>query len=126
MGKEYLIDSNVFIDIFSKRIPDKGLDFLKGIQFSASVITQIEVLGYKSITTAESEFFSQFVNIANIYNVDHDVALHAIQLRARYKIKLPDLLIAATAIRYDLTLITRNISDFKKIDLLQILDPYSI
>ncbi|MBK8704770.1 MAG: PIN domain-containing protein [Saprospiraceae bacterium] len=36
------------------------------------------------------------------------------KLRKQYKIKLPDAIIAATALVYDLTLVTRNISDFQK------------
>jgi len=44
----------------------------------------------------------------------------------KYKIKLPDAIIAATAIVYDLILVTRNISDFKNIDGLHVVDPHML
>ncbi|WP_198675460.1 PIN domain-containing protein [Pleomorphovibrio marinus] len=37
--------------------------------------------------------------------------------------KLPDEIIAATALTYDLTLLTRNIGDFKKIEGLKVTNP---
>jgi predicted nucleic acid-binding protein len=40
------------------------------------------------------------------------------------KIKLLDALIAATAIVYQLTLVTRNVGDFNKINGLNLLDPF--
>jgi predicted nucleic acid-binding protein len=45
------------------------------------------------------------------------------ELRKTYRIKLPDAIIAATSLVYDLTLITSNTKDFKNIKDLQILDP---
>lgn len=41
-------------------------------------------------------------------------------------IKLPDAIIAATAISQQSTLITRNISDFRTIKKLEILNPHAI
>jgi hypothetical protein len=44
-----------------------------------------------------------------------------VYLRRKYKIKLPDAIIAATALYTNSTLITRNIKDFSKIKDLNIL-----
>jgi predicted nucleic acid-binding protein len=38
--------------------------------------------------------------------------------------QLPDLLIAATALEHDLTLVTRNVKDFTKIPALKLLNPW--
>lgn len=43
-----------------------------------------------------------------------------------HKTKLPDAIIAATALVYDLILITRNTADFKSIDGLKVVDPHSL
>jgi predicted nucleic acid-binding protein len=40
--------------------------------------------------------------------------------------KLPDAIIAATALVYDLTLISRNAADFKNIQGLKAVDPHSL
>ncbi|XWN35316.1 MAG: hypothetical protein ROO73_00790 [Roseivirga sp.] len=45
-------------------------------------------------------------------------------LRRQYNIKLPDAIIAATSLAYDLTLITRNVADFKNITSLRLVNPY--
>ena len=48
------------------------------------------------------------------------------ELRKKHRIKLPDAIIAATAIAYSLTLVTRNTDDFRNIPDLNIIDPFSI
>ena len=45
-------------------------------------------------------------------------------LRKRYKIKLPDAIIAPTAIAYNFELITRNTTDFKNIEELSCIDAH--
>lgn len=47
-------------------------------------------------------------------------------LRRERKIKTPDAIIAATAIAFGFTLVTNNEKDFKKIDGLSIVNPYTI
>ena len=78
------------------------------------------------MTDEERVNLYKFTEAATIYEVDHNVALKTIELRLNYKIKLPDALIAATAIYYGLILITRNISDFNKITGLQIVNPHTV
>jgi predicted nucleic acid-binding protein len=46
-----------------------------------------------------------------------------IQIRREHKIKLPDAIIAATALVYDFTLITRNTADFA--DICKIINPWN-
>ena len=46
------------------------------------------------------------------------------EIRKAHKIKLPDAVIAATELAYDLILMTRNISDFKKIEELNLINPH--
>ena len=43
-----------------------------------------------------------------------------------YKIKLPDAIIASTALANNFILITRNSKDFDKLENLKILNPYEI
>ena len=45
-------------------------------------------------------------------------------IRKKQKIKLPDAIIAATALVYELSLVSRNVSDFKNIDGLQLINPW--
>jgi predicted nucleic acid-binding protein len=51
---------------------------------------------------------------------------YTIEIRKKYKTKLPDAIIAATALANDLILISRNVVDFKNIEGLNLSDPYSL
>ncbi len=62
--------------------------------------------------------------ITIIHPVNIDLVKTTIDIRQNYKLKLPDAIIAATAVVYDLVLFSRNTADFKKIEGLQIIDPY--
>ncbi|AYQ34414.1 PIN domain-containing protein [Runella sp. SP2] len=64
-------------------------------------------------------FPSQLQNFVHLSVVEA-----SIEIRKRHKTKLPDAIIAATALVYGLVLISRNVSDFKSIDGLQVIDPH--
>lgn len=71
------------------------------------------------------EMIVKFIDAANIYYVDNQIVEKTISIRKTKKIKLPDALLAATAIIYGFTLLTRNVDDFVGIDDLKIENPWS-
>ena len=128
MEQQYLVDSNTIIDYVGNKMPDKSLLILDGYfdnNFSLSIISKIEVLGFND-SSDELKQLVDLIDLANIIYVDDVIANKTIELRKIYKIKLPDALIAATALVYNFMLISRNISDFKKIDGLNFIDPYTL
>lgn len=128
MGKGYLIDSNAVIDYLSGNLKPDGMSFMNGIVNSfpcISVITQIEVLSYKSNQEAYN-LLSNFVNDAVVLELTKDVVGKTIQIRKEIKIKTPDAIIAASSLVHDYKLITRNIKDFSKIEGLDIVNPYDL
>jgi predicted nucleic acid-binding protein len=126
VGTGYLIDSNSIIDFFNYSLPENGINLLLSIEPRISIITQIEVFSKKGLEASEIEAIQKFINSATVYLVNETIALKTIDIRLNNKIKVPDAIIAATAICYDLILITRNTSDFKTIKGLEIIDPYTI
>ncbi len=50
--------------------------------------------------------------------------LKTVEIRKLYKIKLPDAIIAATAMTNNLILLSRNVSDFNQIDGLNLINPW--
>lgn len=129
MGKKYLIDSNVIIDYTSLRLPEKGSDFVENLfntDFLISVATKIEVLGFNDVPE-KLLAMEEFVNSATTLSLDELVTNQTIALRREYKkLKLGDAIIASTALVHNLIVISRNISDFKNITGLQVIDPYSL
>lgn len=125
MGKKFLIDTNILIDAQMKKLPEKGLRFLADIineDFTVSFITYIEFLGYKDATAATEEFIA----LAEVLEINKTIIDKCIALRKTNKIKLPDAIIAATAMVYDMTLISRNISDFGNINNIKIVNPWEM
>lgn len=130
MGRqEYLIDTNVAIEYIGEALPEKVLALLDGAidgQFYISVINKIELLGFAGITENEELKFLELINAADVLGLDEDIVNSTIEIRKAYKTKLPDAIIAATALVNKLTIITRNTKDFNKIEGLEVLNPYDI
>lgn len=61
------------------------------------------------------QILQEFIDMTNVLPLSDVVAQKTIELRKNHKIKLPDAIIAATVLAYNLTLITRNTSDFQKV-----------
>jgi len=90
-----------------------------------SIISKVEILGFNN-NADELNRLADFIGLANIVFVDDTIADKTIALRKAYKIKLPDAITAATVLVYNLTIINRNTSDFKNIDGLTCIDPYTL
>lgn len=120
MGSRYLIDSNIVIKAASKNLlSDEIKVFLKNIfdeEFNLSVKSKLELL-------SKDDSLIELVKLANIFPLNEDVIAETIHVRRKYKIKLPDAIIAATAIVNNLTLITNNAKDFKNIKNLKVNNP---
>jgi len=122
-----LVDSNVIIDYVSNRIPEKSakqLDIYFNSNFSVSIISKIEVLGFNT-QEFELEQLESFIQLSSIVYIDEAVADKTIEIRRMKRIKLPDAIIAATALVQNCILLSHNTTDFNKIEGLQVLDPYS-
>jgi predicted nucleic acid-binding protein len=117
MGKKYLIDSNVVIDYLRGSLPVSGMAFMDGVINDipkVPIVTKIEVLGFHT-TPEASKLLTDFFEDALVFPLSDEVVEKTIELRKHFKIKLPDAIIAATALVYNLTLVTRNVADFQHI-----------
>ena len=121
----YLFDSNVFIFQLNGVLGDIGRALLRTglLEGGAySVISRIEVLGYSQSTeelAAAEELFRGLTSIS----VDDAVIAQTIRPRQMRKIKIPDAIIAASALIQGLPLVTNNVSDFQWIEGLSLIDP---
>ncbi|MBI2484323.1 type II toxin-antitoxin system VapC family toxin [Candidatus Uhrbacteria bacterium] len=80
-----------------------------------STITEVELFGFSSLNFPEFEAINQLLNTVTIIPLDSRVARIAGSLRRQYHVKVPDSIIAATALVTHTTLVTRNERDFRRI-----------
>ena len=129
MGKRYLLDSNTVIDYIGGLYSVKTkqwLDQLIDEEINVSVITKIEVLSFDPDKDDNYPILVEFFETSNIFELSDEIVNKAILIRQKQKIKLPDAIIASTALVNGMILVTRNTKDFKNIPDLETVNPYDI
>lgn len=129
MGERYLIDTNISIYFLDGHIPPNAISFLSEVlnfESNISIITKIELLGWNFPNPKKMEINQEFVESSSVFPLDNEIVEKTIKIRRKYKIKLPDAIIAATAITFDFTLISRNDKDFENIIELKYLNPFNL
>jgi hypothetical protein len=124
----YLIDNNVISNYFSSSYSEEMMVFISEIIDQTpviSVITEIEALSWISTDKEKEKIVKEFISDSKVLNLNPDIVTQCVKIRRSRKIKTPDAIIAATAIFYDLILIT-NDKDFEGIQNLKLLNPFSI
>jgi len=121
-GNSALLDSNIIIYLSKRELPFTIFDSFD--ELFISVISYMEVLGFKFQNDEEEIFVKELTDLFGVKFVDQEVADKVVEIRKQNRIKLPDAIIAATAELDNLCLITRNVDDFKNIDI-KILNPFN-
>jgi hypothetical protein len=112
---DLLVDTDVFIDHlrgFRELKPGRN-------RVHYSVITRCELLSGDVGSALVQRLLDPFREL----EVDRAVAERAGRIRRETGVATPDALIAATAIEYDLTLVTRNRKHFDPVKQLRLRDP---
>lgn len=122
-----MIDTNAVIEFLGGVLPASGSNWMDDLidkkLHHLSVINQIELLGFNG-SSAEMQTIKDFIDVTNVLPLLDVEVQKTIDLRKTHKIKLPDAIIAATALVHDLTLLSRNLSDFQYIDDLKVINPH--
>jgi hypothetical protein len=124
-----VIDTNILIYYLNQQLPetvktavDKSI--LSGC--TVSVITRIEVLGWQGHTEQSLIAARALLSLFEEISLHQTVADCCIEIRKTYKIKLPDAIIAATALVQKQPLMSRNTDDFIKIAGVELFNPFLI
>ena len=123
---EYLVDSNVLIDYVAERFTPEQLSTLDALfdqQLNTSVITRIETLGFPA-GAEEEQRMQLFFTAARVIALSEEVVVKTILLRKTTRLKIPDAIIAATALVHNYTLLSRNLADFYRVPELNVIDPH--
>ena len=124
----YLVDTNILIYYFNNDIPKDSVDKIEEIfsqHFNISIITKMEFLGFRGHNENSFKQAKSFIMNANAIGLDHVISDRVVDIRRSHNIKLPDAIIAATAIENDLILVTRNTDDFKNTSV-KLYNPFDI
>nr|WP_290222490.1 type II toxin-antitoxin system VapC family toxin [Trichocoleus desertorum] len=120
-----LLDSNIIIYSAQPEY-DHLRDLIAEHSSAVSALSYLEVLGYHLLTEQQRQYFEEFFQAAQVLLISPDVLSQAVALKQRRRMTLGDAIIAGTALLYDLTLITRNVEDFRWIAKLNLLNPFDI
>ena len=111
-GNSIFIDSNIAIYLLDGDTTISN--FLEGKNVCISFISEIELLGYKN-NASDRKKIKAFLNGCEIIDINKDIKELTIQLRLKYKIKLPDAIVAASSIHLSSLLMSAD-NDFKSIE----------
>lgn len=126
MEERYLIDTSAVIKYLNATFPRSGLILMDSIldqESIISLITEIELRVWEPGNVTDKEIYEAFINGSTVLDLSRDTVEQTIAIRQKYKLKLPDAFIAATAIVNNLTLIADNDKDFSKVDILKYINP---
>ncbi|MEE9493594.1 MAG: type II toxin-antitoxin system VapC family toxin [Gammaproteobacteria bacterium] len=130
-----VIDTNVFIDAENGRLALNSLDALSvnGDAYVAAItiselLTGVHLANAADIRIQRSAFVEGIIAKIPVLEFNEEVArcygeIYAHFLKPRVKANVHDLQIAATCIAHGFAVLTNNVSDFKKVPGLNIIQP---
>ncbi len=117
-GINLMIDTNTAIYLLNGN--KKIADLLDGKNICISFITELELLSKPNISSSEKKIITAFINDCTIYDINYAVKHKVIELKQSTKIKLPDAIIASTALWLNIPLVSAD-TDMKRIKSLNLI-----
>ena len=108
-GIKYLLDTSFILGILKSNpsvLAQVSERQIRAAECSYSAITRMELLGFPGITSEENSLIRQRLVHFTLIPLMQSIEDVVINLRQARKIKLPDAIIAATAIYSDIELLT--------------------
>jgi predicted nucleic acid-binding protein len=116
----YLLDNNLLIYL-AMEVHKLMRPLALNTRDFTSVNSKVETLGFHKL---DATYFTSLFVIITLLPVTPNIIKTAIHLRQQQRMTLGDSLIAATALKFGLTLATRNAVDFAPIPNLTVYDPF--
>ncbi len=109
MSGNCLFDTNAIVSYMQGLAP--VVDFIDNLTAGGrfiSVITRMELLSFPGIAAREEEAIHRFLGDLDVIPLNEAVENAAIAIRRTVRLKLPDAIVAATALTLNATLITSD------------------
>lgn len=119
-GIDFVYDTNIFIYIMQGNL--NVSHFSNTDSFAFSVISRMELLGKFNIGEREKNTVTELLSLGYCFELNEEIQQKAIELKQKYKLKLPDAIIAASAIRNELPLVSadKGFAAIRELDFIQI------
>lgn len=111
-GHNIVVDTSVLVNFFNGSLTAK--EALKNSDLWISGITEIEILSSSTLTVIEKNLIKGFLKQTTIIDLLSPIKEISIQLRLSKILKLPDAIIAATALHFDFPLLSYD-KEFSKV-----------
>lgn len=111
-GNSLLLDSNIVLYLLNGE--ETLIPLLEGKSLYLSFITQLELLSFPEISKEEINKIESFIKECIIIEISSTIKEYTINFRKKFRLSLPDSIIAATSLYIDVPLVTAD-SDFKKL-----------
>ena len=108
-GIKFLLDTNVIIGLYERNADILELLKTKQVAINAcaySAVTRMELLSYPALTPLEKQAIESLLIRMVYLAITSAIENETIEFRSLHKTKLPDSIIAATAIHHQLELLT--------------------
>ncbi|MEZ2337067.1 type II toxin-antitoxin system VapC family toxin [Mucilaginibacter sp. RCC_168] len=99
---------------FSEGAQELMSNIINEYQPAISVITEIELLCWKTASENDIVILKNFVADSFVIELENSIKVKTIEMRKSFNLKLPDAIIAATAICMNLILISNDRAGFQK------------
>jgi len=118
MGPTYLTDTAAYSKYIQGLLRLESMTLMSlavETQSVMSVITRMELLSWRTGSKLLDEDIKQFISQSVVHDLTEPIILQTIRIRRQHRVKLPDAIIAATAMVNNLTLLSTNDRDFETI-----------
>jgi hypothetical protein len=117
-GTNIVLDTNAVLYLLGGSLDPMSLP--KG-EYFISFITELELLSYPNLSKSEAEKIKIFIDSVDVIGLNTDIKRETIHLKRKYKIKLPDAIICATALFLKASFLTfdRNFKKIKEVTLIE-------
>lgn len=118
MGLNYFIDTNVALYFLA----DRMVNPMPAGNLFLSVISEIELLSFNGLSKEEEAAIRKFVSELTVVSISNAIRDESIRIRREFGLRLPDAIIAASALVLHASLLTHD-KQFYKVTALPIFAP---
>ena len=117
-GNSLLLDTNIVLYLVN--VDDVLAELLNKKKLYLSFISQLELLGFKGITSKQQNEVGKFIQEYIVIDINEEIKRQVIHLRRSTRLKLPDSIVFATARYLSLPLVTADLG-FKTIENIELI-----